>query len=97
MSCKTKSRYGSAQEREPVIPEILTTEQFCSLTQIHPITAVVWRRQGKGPPFIDARGPRFVRYLRKDVLAWMQRNRRNAVATKCSTPAQSVGGRDAAA
>lgn len=59
-------------------PELLTSDQAAELLQVHPITAVIWRRQGKGPPFINATDVRFVRYLRKDVLAWLEQNRRNA-------------------
>ena len=80
MRYKTSSRYGTAQEREPENPEILTTKQLSSLAQVHPITPVIWRREGKGPPFIDATDVRFVRYLRKDVLAWLEQNRRDIPA-----------------
>jgi hypothetical protein len=78
MSRTNLSRYRTKQEREPENPEIMTTEQFCSLAQIHPITAVIWRRQRKGPPFVNANDVRFIRYFRKDVLTWLGQNRRNA-------------------
>jgi hypothetical protein len=69
------SRYHTKIEREPDDPELLTTEQFCKLVQIHPITAILWRRQGKGPAFIDAPDARFIRYRRDDILAWLERGR----------------------
>jgi hypothetical protein len=77
MTQAQSSRYGTKHQRELEDPEIMTTEQFCSLAQIHPITAVIWRRQGRGPAFIDATDARFIRYLRTDVLAWLEQNRRN--------------------
>jgi hypothetical protein len=47
------------------------------LLQVHPITMVLWRRENRGPPFIDATDARFIRYLRTDVSAWLEQNRRN--------------------
>lgn len=76
------TRYGTSREREPANPEILTTTQFCALAQIHPITAVIWRRQGKGPPFIDAADVRYVRYRRQDVETWLERGRVDTAAER---------------
>ena len=68
-----QSRYGTAKERAPESPELLTTDQFCRRLQIHPVTAIVWRREGKGPPFIDAPDVRFIRYPLKSVETWEKR------------------------
>ena len=58
-------------------PELLTSNQAAELLQVHPITMVLWRRESRGPPFIDATDARFIRYLRTDVSAWLEQNRRN--------------------
>jgi hypothetical protein len=65
-------------------PELLTTDQAAELLQVHPITLVLWRRENRGPPFIDATDARFIRYLRTDVSAWLEQNRRNTSPANAS-------------
>jgi hypothetical protein len=86
MTQALSSRYGTKHQRESENPELLTTDQLCRWLQIHPITAVIWRRQGRGPAFIDATDARFIRYLRTKVLAWLEQNRHD-------TPADNNGRR----
>jgi len=51
--------------------ELLTTAQAAQLLQVHPLTLVLWRRQHRGPRYLDAPDARLIRYRRADLFRWL--------------------------
>jgi hypothetical protein len=75
-------RYPSKQDvREQTddrfAAELWGSDTLADYLGVHRLTPVIWRRENRGPPFIDASDARFIRYLRKDIWAWLEHNRRN--------------------
>jgi predicted DNA-binding transcriptional regulator AlpA len=56
------------------LPNVLTHKQTAAEMGIAAVTLSLWRRQGRGPAWIQM-GGRAVRYRREDVDAWMLAHR----------------------
>ncbi len=54
--------------------DVLTTEEAAELLKVTPLCVQAWRKRGTGPAYISAPGAR-PRYLRSDLLAWLNANR----------------------
>ena len=59
--------------------EILTEKKYCELVGYSPRTAQTHRRTGHGPKFLVL-GRNTVRYLRSDVMSWLESKRRTSTS-----------------
>jgi len=60
--------------------EVLTEAETSHLLHVHQLTLTIWRRKGKGPPYVDGGDVKMIRYLRADVMAWLASQRKLAPA-----------------
>lgn len=55
-------------------PEVMTTEECAAFLNVTTETLFSWRKKGGGPRFSKPTD-RMVRYLRSDVVTWLEGNR----------------------
>lgn len=55
-------------------PDVMTTEECAVFLNVTTETLFSWRKRGEGPRFSKPT-ERMVRYLRADVVAWLEENR----------------------
>ena len=55
-------------------PEVMTTEQAADFLSVKPDTLYRWRKDAVGPMYSQPTNS-VVRYLREDLVAWMQEHR----------------------
>jgi hypothetical protein len=55
-------------------PDVMTTEECAVFLNVTTETLFSWRKRGEGPRFSKPT-ERMVRYLRTDVVAWLEENR----------------------
>ena len=70
--------------------EAVDTEEAARMANLSPATLATWRSRGGGPKFRKL-GHKTVRYIRIDVLEWMQNNGRdNTTARSPATETSSA-------
>ena len=70
--------------------EAVDTQEAARMANLSPATLATWRSRGGGPKFRKL-GNKTVRYIRIDVLEWMQSNGRdNTTASSPATETSSV-------
>lgn len=62
---------------------LLTTQQAAQYLSLEPQTLEVWRGRGKGPTFVKIGA--LVRYERRELEAYVERNRRRSTSDKPQT------------
>jgi hypothetical protein len=55
-------------------PEVLNTEEAAAIIGVKADTMRIWRKDAFGPKYSQPNA-RVVRYLRKDVIAWLEEHR----------------------
>ncbi len=55
-----------------IIPKMLTTADVAAYLRVTKTTLEAYRRKGTGPPFVQARGSRTVRYSLKGLREWVE-------------------------
>lgn len=75
-----QSRYGSAAvraEQRPPDPEVMTVAQVAAMLQVHPVTVSLWLAANKFVQPVELAGSqKAIRFLRSDVVAWLEQSRR---------------------
>jgi len=61
------------------VEKLLQDVEVARILGVEPDTLRAWRRQGRGPAFIEV-GSKTVRYRAEDVRAWIQAQRRGGGA-----------------
>ena len=68
-----RTTQANPSEHQVTLDEVITEGALASFLKEHPDTVRYRRLSGTGPRYVRT-GPRSIRYLRADVLAWLEAN-----------------------